>query len=524
MKNIMASFVISLLSAGFGADWLQFQGDPGHTGASADAIQSIITAGRFGKIAGSRLCDAPITASPVIKGDTLYVGAHDNKFYSVDADNIGRTFWSVTLGGKIHGSAAMGDGHIVVGCGNGMVYLISIRGAVLDSFQTSSGLYGVNEKEIFADMTYSADKGHFYVGNGAGYFYALAVTGNRLDTAWSFRVPSTTHYDPAIYTGAAYGGGYVYVPCGDSRVWKLRDDGSTRSIVDSSYAQPDDNCCNANAMITNTLTLYNGHLFFGRVEQEGVNTWVSLPLATFGSNMTGQGAHLNRGSAVMGSFAAADGYVYIPTIRGSVLCKDTGTLSNRAGWRDTRFSAKFEMSSEAGLALTADYVVEVTSGGTLRLTGKTSDANVIVKTWAEPGWAVHEKMSKSAPAISNGRIFFGSNKGYLFAFGDSALGTKSEVRQNSPASGFGILAAPNPFNPALDFQVRMPERGYAIMRVFDISGQLMAVFFDGFRNAGNHRFVWKAVSPSGRSLPSGTYIIEATFGNKRLTVPVTLAR
>lgn len=517
MKQII--LIISLASLlSFAGDWTQYQRDAGHTGACADSLGPAIRSGRFGKAAEVPLAAGPIWASPVLRGDTIYVGAHDRRFYAVDANDIRRTYWSVNLGGKVHGSAAVARNHILTGCSNGTVYLINLNGTLADSFLTSSGLYGKNEKEIFADVTWSDESGHFYLGNGAGFFYAFKVTGNDLDTAWSFRVPSTTHYAPAIYTGAAYGDSFVYVPNGDSRVWKLKDLGDSYTVTDSSYCYGDDRL-HGNAIIANTLTLYNGRLFFGRLETELAIFWAGLPVDSLGAQFGERnGGSLDGGAAPIGSFAAADGYIYIPTVRGKTLCKDAATLLNRTGWTDTRYSALYEMSSEAGLALSADYVVEVGNGGTLRLTPKSSDASagVAIKPWADPAWAAHEKMSKSAPAISNGRIYFGCNKGYLFAYGDSVNFTSGSIAIPTLSAPDPLSIHPNPFSRNVSIRVAAVDPS-TTLRIFDVRGSLLADLSAALAKHGSVR--WNT-----ERLPPGLYMSEVRNRTGRTVRSMLLIR
>ena len=53
---------------------------------------------------------------------------------------------------------------------------------------------------------------------------------------------------------------------------------------------------------------------------------------------------------------------------------------------------------------------------------------------------------------------------------------------------------PNPFNPSTNISLWLPNRGRAVIKVYDITGRELGVLFEGTLDAGNHVFTWDAGS------------------------------
>ncbi|HFE52053.1 MAG TPA: T9SS type A sorting domain-containing protein, partial [Bacteroidetes bacterium] len=83
---------------------------------------------------------------------------------------------------------------------------------------------------------------------------------------------------------------------------------------------------------------------------------------------------------------------------------------------------------------------------------------------------------------------------------------------------------PNPFNPTARIRFDVPKTERVQIRVFDLKGRLVQTLFDGRLAAGYHRFDWQAVDQAGRSVPSGTYLIVATWPGGRSVQKVVLLK
>jgi len=83
---------------------------------------------------------------------------------------------------------------------------------------------------------------------------------------------------------------------------------------------------------------------------------------------------------------------------------------------------------------------------------------------------------------------------------------------------------PNPFNPTTTVRFDVPKPGQVQIRVFDLQGRLVRTLFNGRLQPGYHRFHWLARDERGQSVPSGTYLIVATWPGGRNVQKVVLLK
>jgi hypothetical protein len=82
-------------------------------------------------------------------------------------------------------------------------------------------------------------------------------------------------------------------------------------------------------------------------------------------------------------------------------------------------------------------------------------------------------------------------------------GTTSVEPENPHAGSleFGLMTNyPNPFNPSTRIQIRLPQRSYISLDVFDLMGRHVGRLFEGWKPPGQHEYVWNA-----EDQPSGIY-------------------
>ncbi len=65
---------------------------------------------------------------------------------------------------------------------------------------------------------------------------------------------------------------------------------------------------------------------------------------------------------------------------------------------------------------------------------------------------------------------------------------------------------PNPFNPSTQIQFALPQRGHALLRVFNVLGESVATLVDEDLGAGQHQVLWNA-----SAMPSGLYFYRLEF-------------
>jgi hypothetical protein len=66
---------------------------------------------------------------------------------------------------------------------------------------------------------------------------------------------------------------------------------------------------------------------------------------------------------------------------------------------------------------------------------------------------------------------------------------------------------PNPFNPATQIRIQMPQDGHAKLTIFNTAGQEVAKLVDGDLAAGSHVISWNA-----NNMASGAYFYRLEAG------------
>ena len=65
---------------------------------------------------------------------------------------------------------------------------------------------------------------------------------------------------------------------------------------------------------------------------------------------------------------------------------------------------------------------------------------------------------------------------------------------------------PNPFNPETSIRFDLPQPGFVLISVFDISGRLVRMLVSEFRTAGSYSVKWDGKDSYGNPVPSGIYV------------------
>ena len=76
---------------------------------------------------------------------------------------------------------------------------------------------------------------------------------------------------------------------------------------------------------------------------------------------------------------------------------------------------------------------------------------------------------------------------------------------------------PNPFNPSTSITYRLPEPGFASLKVFNIAGQEVATLVNSYHTSGNYEIEWQA-----EELPSGIYFYRLQLGGFSETKKIVL--
>jgi hypothetical protein len=93
-----------------------------------------------------------------------------------------------------------------------------------------------------------------------------------------------------------------------------------------------------------------------------------------------------------------------------------------------------------------------------------------------------------------------------------------------PPSGITVRAFPNPFNPRTTVAFSLPRRGRVQIKVLDLSGRQVRALAAGHFPAGDHTVEWNGRDDAGRSLASGSYLIQCRTDFESRTQGVMLIR
>ena len=67
---------------------------------------------------------------------------------------------------------------------------------------------------------------------------------------------------------------------------------------------------------------------------------------------------------------------------------------------------------------------------------------------------------------------------------------------------------PNPFNPRTTVYFDLAQAGPVTVRVYSVSGRLVRTLVSGEMAAGQHQVMWDGIDDAGRSVASGTYLVQ----------------
>jgi hypothetical protein len=95
---------------------------------------------------------------------------------------------------------------------------------------------------------------------------------------------------------------------------------------------------------------------------------------------------------------------------------------------------------------------------------------------------------------------------------------------DGPAIAFGVRVAPNPATGPVEFELRAPQGGRAVLAIHDVSGRRVATVLDREVEPGVHRAGWSGRDASGRPMPAGLYLYRARVGTDEARGALILAR
>jgi hypothetical protein len=104
--------------------------------------------------------------------------------------------------------------------------------------------------------------------------------------------------------------------------------------------------------------------------------------------------------------------------------------------------------------------------------------------------------------------------------GSRTIAGTAEVEITSVPEKYALFQNyPNPFNPETVIKYQIPENSYITLKIYDITGNEVAVLFEGEQLRGSYSVNWNAAG-----LPSGSYFYTLTTGNYKSTRKLMLIK
>jgi hypothetical protein len=119
-----------------------------------------------------------------------------------------------------------------------------------------------------------------------------------------------------------------------------------------------------------------------------------------------------------------------------------------------------------------------------------------------PGWAVGVAVSGTYAYVAD------YNAGLLILRND-LVSDIAESASERPVKFELLQNYPNPFNPVTHIRFDLPEAGQVSLKIYNVTGQMVAELIDGYRKAGQHEVAFDATG-----LASGIYIYRIQAGEK----------
>lgn len=143
------------------------------------------------------------------------------------------------------------------------------------------------------------------------------------------------------------------------------------------------------------------------------------------------------------------------------------------------------------------------------------DPSLVVNETDQTGWTDVDGDGSCYYRVS--AVDYGGNEGP--ATGSSAP-TGAEGRPFAYDLGQNV---PNPFNPATVIPYEVGEGGgRVVLRVYDVSGRLVATLVDGFQSAGPKSIAWEGLDAAGNRVASGVYFYRLTAPGYEKTLKMTV--
>jgi outer membrane protein assembly factor BamB len=300
-----------------------------------------------------------------------------------------KVLWTYELGDIIESSAAIADGVVYVGGGNGDLVALDFDSGKLKWKYSTGNLIGESSPAVGAEAVFVGDLG--------GLLHAVRIADGK--ALWTFKTTSEIKSSPVIASGAVLFGSYdgnLYAV--DEKTGKLRWKFTT------------------NGMVHATPAVQDGLAFIAGCD----SILRAIRIAD------GKEAYQVPSGAYTGASPLIDGtHAYYGTFNNEVLGVDL--QRRRVLWRYTDPDRRFPFYSSAALA-----------GGRIILGGRDKYIHAIDAKTGKAAWTFATRARvDSSPVIAGGRVYIGSSDGKLYV-----LDSESGKKLSEFDAGAGLTTSP----------------------------------------------------------------------------------
>lgn len=129
-------------------------------------------------------------------------------------------------------------------------------------------------------------------------------------------------------------------------------------------------------------------------------------------------------------------------------------------------------------------------------------------------------LSDDAAAQQEFQTLLQTTPGFTYTQDDGVTATPAAT----DAATLGLLAAPNPFNPATVITLTLDRDGPAKLEIVDARGRSMRRLHDGSLAAGRSAVTWNGRDDHGRAVAAGIYLARLTTTGRVATTRLVLVR
>ncbi|MDI9394258.1 MAG: PKD domain-containing protein [Euryarchaeota archaeon] len=196
-------FLLTAAQPALGSDWAKFQKDNYNTGVTED--RAPVTDPAASSLSWEYKLGGNVDSTPLVVGDMMYVAAGNNHVYAFKR-TTGELVWEKSTSGStgfLIGNAAVGNGIVFVPTSDGKIFAFDAETGNLKWSKEFNG------KQIDTPVSYSDGKIYFGEAVGGHKYYCYDVNGNEV---WSRTATSSISGEGSYYwSGAAViGNSLVY--------------------------------------------------------------------------------------------------------------------------------------------------------------------------------------------------------------------------------------------------------------------------------------------------------------------------